>query len=95
MKAVILRKESYIHVVRAFSLNQGQGSVLRLGSARNRFPALKNLRIEDFLIKIRKYLIFTSILPPLSLNQGQGSVFRVRECAQSIFRKILPLYRLF
>jgi hypothetical protein len=30
-----------------------------------------------------------------SLNQGQGSIFTLRECAQSIFRMILPLCRLF
>ena len=53
---------------------------------RNRFPAQKNLRIDGFLIKIRKYLIFASIYPPHSLNQDQGSVFTVRECAQSIPR---------
>src|SRR6185437_15448808 len=39
--------------------------------------------------------IFASIHTPISLNQGQGSIFTLRECAQSIFRIILPLYRPF
>src|ERR1700761_537449 len=62
-------------------------------NVRNRFPASTNLRIDGFLIKIRKCLIFASIHPPPSLNQDQGNVFTLRECAQSIPRMILPLYR--
>jgi hypothetical protein len=39
--------------------------------------------------------IFASIHTTISLNQDQGSIFTLRECAQSIFRMILLLYRLF
>src|SRR3569623_1000971 len=45
--------------------------------------------------KFQNFSIFASIHTFIFLNQGQGSVFTLRECAQSIFRMILPLYRLF
>src|SRR3569833_1026718 len=45
--------------------------------------------------KFQNVSIFASIHTSISLNQGQGSIFTFRECAQSIFRMILPLYRLF
>ena len=45
--------------------------------------------------KLQNFSIFASIHTSFSLNQGQGSIFTPRECAQSIFRMILPLYRLF
>ena len=51
----------------------------------------ENLRIDGFLIKIRKCLIFASIHPPPSLNQGQGSVLTIWEYAHSIPRIKLPL----
>src|SRR6185437_4064853 len=45
--------------------------------------------------KFENFSIFASIHTSISLNQGQGSIFTLRECAQSIFRMILGLYRLF
>ena len=45
--------------------------------------------------KFQIFSIFASIHTSISLNQGQGSIFKLWECAQSIFRMILPLYRLF
>jgi len=73
------------------SLNQGQGNVFTVRECAQSIPRLKNLRIDGFLIKIRKCLIFASIHPPPSMNQGQGSVITLRECAQSIPRIKLPL----
>src|SRR6185312_14542377 len=52
----------------------------------------KNMILKE---KFQKIFIFASIHTSISLNQGQGSIFTLRECAQSIFRIILPLYRLF
>src|SRR5688572_7700696 len=43
--------------------------------------------------KIETFSIFASIHPNHTLNQGQGSVFTLRECAQSISRIKLPLYK--
>ena len=45
--------------------------------------------------KFQNFSIFASIHTSISLNQDQGSIFTIRECTQSIFRMILPLYRLF
>src|SRR2546430_17691287 len=52
----------------------------------------KNIILRE---KFEKFSIFASIHTSISLNQGQGSIFTLRECAQSIFRMILGLYRLF
>ena len=48
----------------------------------------KNMILRE---KFKKFSIFTSIHTSIFLNQGQGSIFTLRECAQSIFRMILPL----
>ena len=45
--------------------------------------------------KFQNFSIFASIYTSIFPNQGQVSIFTLRECAQSIFRMILPLYRLF
>src|SRR6478752_5569539 len=45
--------------------------------------------------KFQNVSIFASIHTSISLNQDQGNMFTLRECAQSIFRMILPLYWLF
>ena len=66
-----------------------------VGNARNRFSAWSYPQKYDFEGEISKFSIFASIHTSISLNQGQGSIFTLRECAQSIFRMILGLYRLF
>ena len=75
-----------------WSFNQRRSSskeaFSRLESARNRFLAQKNLRIDGFLIKIRKFDFRFNT--PISLNQGQRSVSMLRECAQSIPRLEKP-----
>src|SRR6185437_10936638 len=38
----------------------------------------------------QNFSIFASIHTSISLNQGQGSIFTLQECAQSIFRMIIP-----
>ena len=52
----------------------------------------RNMMLRE---KFQNFSIFASIHTSISLNQGQGSIFTFRECAQSIFRMILGLYRLF
>ena len=78
------------------SLNQGQGSILKIRECvqsilRMKLPP-RNMILRE---KFEKFSIFASIHTFISLNQSQGSIFTLRECAQSIFRMILPLYRLF
>src|SRR5687767_9360843 len=55
------------------------------------FQRPRNMILREKFKIFRFSLQYTSI----SLNQGQESIFTLRECAQSIFHMILPLYRLF
>ena len=52
-------------------------------------------RYREMIFSNQVLVLFLVKKSIFSLNQGQGGIFTLRKCVQSIFRMILPLYRLF